>query len=242
MQASSEFPLEVLPLVTVRTVEEAKRVAKGDFDVQVIYAARRDLPVLEALADNDKWNLMFVRHRSGPLYYMYIGSHPHFLRKRRDEFGQRNMGVHDIVVDDHAELLWRLQVFYALKNLRKKRVVAVGGAGGWGADGNLAPERARELWSMDICHVTYPELGERIKNAQKDPPTVRRALAAANRYLAQPGVKLETVTSSSTEPSCSPRSFATSSTSTRRIRLPSTRACRRSCRFPARRPARRSAY
>ncbi len=40
MQASSEFPLEVLPLVTVRTVEEAKRVAKGDFDVQVIYAAR----------------------------------------------------------------------------------------------------------------------------------------------------------------------------------------------------------
>ena len=40
MQASSEFPLEVLPLVTVRTVEEAKRVAKGDFDVQVIYAAQ----------------------------------------------------------------------------------------------------------------------------------------------------------------------------------------------------------
>ena len=122
--------------------------------------------MLEALADNDKWNLMFVRHRSGPLYYMYIGSHPHFLRKRRDEFGQRNMGVHDIVVNDHAELLWRLQVFYALKNLRKKRVVAVGGAGGWGADGNLAPERAHELWSMDICHVTYPELGERIKRAE----------------------------------------------------------------------------
>ena len=167
MQAAAEFPLEVLPLVTVRTVEEAKAVAKGDFDAQVIYAARRDLPVLEALADNDKWNLMFVRHRSGPLYYMYIGSHTHFLRKRRDEFGQRNMGVHDIVVDDHGELLWRLRAFYALKNLRQKRVVAVGAAGGWGADGNLAPARAGELWNMDIRTVTYPELGQRIKKAQK---------------------------------------------------------------------------
>jgi hypothetical protein len=192
MQASAEFALEVLPLVTVRTVEEAKGVAKGDFDVQVIYAARRDLPVLEALADNDKWNLMFVRHRSGPLYYMYIGSHTHFLRKRRDEFGQRNMGVRDIVVDDHGELLWRLRAFYALKNLRQKRVVAVGAAGGWGADGNLAPARAGELWNMDIRTVTYPELGQRIKKAQKDPAMVRRALAAAERYLVQPGVKLET--------------------------------------------------
>ncbi len=60
MQASAEFALEVLPLVTVRTVEEAKRVAKSDFDVQVIYAARRDLPVLEALADNDKWNAITI--------------------------------------------------------------------------------------------------------------------------------------------------------------------------------------
>jgi hypothetical protein len=192
MQASAGFPLEVMPLVTVRTVEEAKGVAKGDFDVQVIYAARRDLPVLEALADNDKWNLMFVRHRSGPLYYMYIGSHTHFLRKRRDEFGQRNMGVRDIVVDDHGEILWRLRAFYALKNLRQKRVVAVGSAGGWGADGNLAPARAHERWNMDIRTVTYPELGERIKKAQNDPATMRRALAAAERYLAQPGVKLET--------------------------------------------------
>jgi hypothetical protein len=192
MQAAADFPLEVLPLVTVRTVEEAQGVAKGDFDVQVIYAARRDLPVLEALADNDKWNLMFVRHRSGPLYYMYIGSHTHFLRKRRDEFGQRNMGVRDIVVDDHGELLWRLRAFYALKNLRQKRVVAVGAAGGWGADGNLAPARAGELWNLDIRTVTYPELAQRIKQARNDPATVRRALAAAEGYLAQPGVKLET--------------------------------------------------
>jgi len=107
MTASANFPLEVRPLVTVRSVDQATAIAKGDFDVLVIYAARRNLPVLEALAANDKWNLMFVRHQSGPLYYMYIGAHTHFLRKRRDDFGQPNMDAHDIVVDDHGELLWR---------------------------------------------------------------------------------------------------------------------------------------
>ena len=107
MVALANFPLELRPLVTVRSVDQATAVAKGDFDVLVIYAARRNLPVLQALAANDKWNLMFVRHQSGPLYYMYIGAHTHFLRKRRDDFGQPNMDAHDIVVDDHGELLWR---------------------------------------------------------------------------------------------------------------------------------------
>src|SRR5690606_31095486 len=102
---------EILPLATVRTVERAAAVAKTPHDVMLVFAARRNLPVLEALAApgpstdplSERWVLMFVRHRSGPLYYMYIGAHTHFLRKRRDEFGQPNMGVRDIVVDDHAE-------------------------------------------------------------------------------------------------------------------------------------------
>ncbi len=128
MTASAGFPLEFRPLVTVRNVEQATAVAKGDFDVLVIYAARRNLPVLEALTANDKWNLMFVRHQSGPLYYMYIGAHTHFLRKRRDDFEQPNMDARDIVVDDHGELLWRLRALYAFKNLLGMRIVAVGGA------------------------------------------------------------------------------------------------------------------
>ena len=111
---------------------------------------------MEALAANDKWNLMFVRHRSGPLYYMYIGVHTHFLRKRRDDFGQPNLDAHDIVVDDPGELLWRLRALYALKNLQGKRVVAVGGPGGWGADGANAPKQAQDLWKLDIRTVTYP--------------------------------------------------------------------------------------
>jgi hypothetical protein len=192
MVASADFPLEVRELITVRGVDQATAVAKGDFDVLVIYAARRSLPVLEALATNDKWNLMFVRHQSGPLYYMYIGAHTHFLRKRRDEFGQPNMDARDIVVDDHGELLWRLRAFYALKNLLGKRIVAVGGPGGWGADGAEAPQRAQDLWKLDIRTVSYPELGERIQKARQNQSLVNRCRGAAEQYLTQQGVSLET--------------------------------------------------
>jgi hypothetical protein len=192
MTASAIFPLELRPLVTVRSVEQATAVTKGDFDVLVIYAARRNLPVLEALAANDKWNLMFVRHQSGPLYYMYIGTHTHFLRKRRDEFGQSNMDARDIVVDDHDELLWRLRALYALKNLLGKRIVAVGGPGGWGADGAEAPKRAQDIWKLDIRTVSYPELGERIEKARQNQALVDRCRGEAEKYLQQPCVSLET--------------------------------------------------
>jgi hypothetical protein len=191
MAAAADFPLEVLPLTTVGNVEQATPAAKGDFDVLVMYAARRNLPVLEALAAGDKRLLMFVRHRSGPLYYMYIGAHTHFLRKRRDSFGQPNMDVHDIVVDDHAELLWRLRAFYALKNLRGRRIVAVGGAGGWGADGDAAPDRASRTWSLDIRPVSYEDLGRRIQAARGDGALVKRSEEAADDYVRQEGVRLE---------------------------------------------------
>lgn len=192
MAAAADFPLEVLPLRTVRNEGQAKAASQGDFDVLAIYAARRNLPVLEALAANDKWNLMFVRHRSGPLYYMYIGAHAHFLRKRRDLFAQPNMTVQDIVVDDHAELLWRLRALGALKNLLGKRIVAVGGPGGWGADGHEAPKRAQDLWKLDIRTVSYPELGQRIDRARQDAALVNRSRTEADQYLSQQGVRLET--------------------------------------------------
>jgi len=191
MAAAADFPVEILPLVTVENVEQATAAAKRDFDVMVMYAARRNLPVVEALAAHGKWNLMFVRHRSGPLYYMYIGAHTHFLRKRRDEFGQANMNVHDIVVDDPGELLWRLRALYALKNLRGKRIVAVGGAAGWGADGPTAPDRAQATWGLDIRTVSYDELGVRIRAARQNESLVKTAAAATEDYLRQPGVALE---------------------------------------------------
>jgi hypothetical protein len=192
MASSADFPLEIRPLITVRDIEQAAAVTKRDYDVLVMYAARRNPQLLEALALPERWNLMFVRHRSGPVYYMYIGAHAHFLRKRRDEFSQPGMDVHDIVVDDHAELLWRLRAFYGLKNIIGKRIVAVGGPGGWGADGKKAPEHARQTWKLDIVPVSYPDLGERIKKARKDKTLVSRCHNEADKYLAQENVVLET--------------------------------------------------
>ncbi|MFB0552887.1 MAG: sugar isomerase [Phycisphaerae bacterium] len=193
MASSADFSLEINPLVTVRNVEQAAAVTKNDYDVLIMYAARRTPKVLEALASPDKWNLMFVRHRSGPLYYMYIGAHTHFLRKTRDEFGQSGMDVHDIVVDNHAELLWRLRAFYGLKNILGKRIVAVGGAGAWGAGGRGAPDRARQTWKLDIVPVSYSELGERIKKAWQNEVLVNHCQKKAEEYLKQKNVFLETL-------------------------------------------------
>jgi hypothetical protein len=192
LAGSATFPLEMLPLVTVRNVEQARAAARTTYDAMIIYAARRNLPVLEALALPNKWNLMFVRHRSGPLYYMYIGAHTHFLRKRRDQFAEPAMDIHDIVVDEPGELLWRLRALFGLKNTLGKRVVAVGGPAGWGADGKDAPDRARDTWKFDIHTVSYPELGERIKKARQNESLVKRCCREAGDYLKQEGVTLET--------------------------------------------------
>ena len=192
MAASADFPLEIFPLVTVRDLEQAAAVTRRDYDVLIMYAARRNPKLLETLASPDKWNLMFVRHRSGPLYYMYVGAHAHFLRKTRDEFGQAGMDVHDIVVDDHAELLWRLRAFYGLNNILRKRIVAVGGPGAWGAGGQGAPDRARQTWKLDIVPVSYPELGERIKKIWWKKSLLNSCRKKAEEYLRVSNVVLET--------------------------------------------------
>jgi len=192
MAASADFPLKIFPLVTVRDIEQATVVTKKDYDVLIMYAARRNPRLLETLASPDKWNLMFVRHRSGPLYYMYIGAHAHFLRKTRDEFDQPGMDVHDIIVDDHTDLLWRLRAFYGLNNILGKRIVAVGGAGAWGVGGRGAPDRARKTWKMDIVPVSYSELGEWIKKARQNEVLVNYCHKKAEEYLKGKNVVLET--------------------------------------------------
>ncbi len=45
---------------------------------------------------------------------------------------------------------------------------------------------------MDLCEVSYDDLGKRIEAARRIPEIVNRCDAAAGEYLAQPGVSLET--------------------------------------------------
>lgn len=192
MKSSADFPLEILPLATAQDPEQAAALAKGDNDVVLSYAASGSLKILETLTPPGKWHVMFLRHRSGPVYLWYEIAHPRFLRKTVDEYGQPGMDVHDVVVDSHAEVLWRLRALHGLKNTLGKKIVAVGGPSGWGAGGRQAPDRARELWKLDIQTVSYSDLGERIKKAREDSALVKRCHSESEKYLKQKGVSLET--------------------------------------------------
>jgi len=192
MSRPSGFPLEILPLATARTVEQAAAIGKGPQDATLIYAAGSGVNVFDALAAPGKWNIMFVRHRSGPVYLWYEIAHPRFLRKTVDEWGQPNMDVDDVVVDSHAEVLVRLRGLYGLKNAMGKKIVCIGGPSGWGQGGRAAPQRTQDIFRMDLQTVTYEDLGERIKRARQNDALVKRSTAAAGDYLRQKGVKLET--------------------------------------------------
>ena len=93
LKRKSDFALEVLPLATAQNVEQAAAIAKGDHDTMLVYAAGGDRGTLEKLVSAEKWNLMFLRHDSGPVYLWYEIVHPHFLRKTTDEYGQAGMDV-----------------------------------------------------------------------------------------------------------------------------------------------------
>jgi L-fucose isomerase-like protein len=192
MRAGADFPLEMLPLVSVRNEEEARKAAAGDHDGVVIYGASGGTGLLMALTDPQKWNLMFVRHRTGPAYLWYEIMHPRFLRRETDAFqGTGGMDIRDVVVDDHGELLWRMRALHGLKNIRNKRIIAIGGALGWDRGGHSdAPGNARERWGMDIVEVQYDELKERILAARADAALVGRCRDESRAYIAQPGVTL----------------------------------------------------
>jgi L-fucose isomerase-like protein len=156
-------------------------VAKGPQDVTLIYAAGGR--GLEALTTPDKWNLMFLRHDPGPVYLWYEIVHPRFLRKTVDDYGQPGWDVDDVVVDKHSDLLWRLRALSGLKNTLGKKIICIGGAGGWGVGGKTAPARTKELWKMELVDFPYKELAPRIQAARKNETLVKACQAAAGKYL-----------------------------------------------------------
>jgi len=188
----AEFPVKVLPVVAIYNRKEAEQVMGGQFDVTLIFASNAGGDVLEALCASNRPAIIYVRHKSGPVYLWYEIAHPRFLRKTVDEYGQPGMDAYDVVVDDYREILWRLRALYGLKNSWGQRIVAIGDAGGWGKGGQKAPQLTRDLWHMEIIPVSYDELGGRIKKARADAPRVARAEADAKAYLRQRGIVLET--------------------------------------------------
>ncbi|HWQ54442.1 MAG TPA: hypothetical protein VN442_12220 [Bryobacteraceae bacterium] len=184
--------VEFLPLAAIKTAQEAAALAAGPQDLNIIYAAGGGLKIMETLAAPDKWSIMFVRHRSGPAYLWYEIASPRFLRKTVDEYGQPGMDSQDVVVDSQPELAWRINALSGLKNALGKRIVAIGGASGWGAGGRQAADFGRQIWKLDIQAVGYPELGEMIRKTRENGVLVKKAHADAEAYLKQKNVTLET--------------------------------------------------
>ena len=115
----ANFPIQVLPLVKVSSAEEAVHFAKSpDYDVPIIYAASGDGNMLESCVTEKRNNIIFLRHRSGPIYLWYEIVNNRFLRKGDKEFeldtyrNPAGMDIHDVVVDDYGELLYKLKALY----------------------------------------------------------------------------------------------------------------------------------
>ncbi|MBI4891325.1 MAG: sugar isomerase [Acidobacteria bacterium] len=186
------YPVEVLPLREVRTVEEGKAVAEGSYDALVMYPASGSVRLLESVARADRPTLVFLRHRSGPLYEWYEIIHPRFLRKTVDEWGQPGVDENDVVVDDLGDVAWRLRALGGLHNTRGHRIVCLGGASGWGAGGKKAPQYAREVFGLELVEVSYEDLGNRLKAARADDGVMKTSRLQAGDYLASKDVRLET--------------------------------------------------
>ena len=196
VSAQAEFPVEVLPVAKATNVEEAARARNPDADVTVLYPATGSGAMLRASIPERGNAIIFVRHRSGPVYYWYEALSVRYLRPDRSQPAPANpaeaprLSVHDVVVDERGELLWRLRALYGVKNFLGARVLALGGAQGKYAP--EAPRVAREGFKLDIVEISYDDVGPRIRAALADRTRVARAGQWAERYLRLPKTALET--------------------------------------------------
>lgn len=192
------FPVEIRPVAKVRSPEEAAQVHDKDYDCVIVYPATGSGDTLRACfaPKKNRDTIVFVRHRSGPVYYWYEALSTRYLETGDTGFSQNscldhgNVHVDDVVVDDQGELLWRLRALYGVKNFIGARIVALGGP--WGKYAPDAPQVARDRYKLNIVDVPYDQISGRIKAATKDRRLVRTAERRADRYLSLPTTTLKT--------------------------------------------------
>jgi hypothetical protein len=195
LQASADFPLRFLPVALVRDVKQLDAVPDLlSADALLLYAAGDYWfgGFREAIVKLGKDTIVFSRFLSGPVYSSYTTISPCLLRGgSKDRRISEGVDELDVVIDSQDELLWRLRALGGLRNTIGSRIVAVGGASGWGI-GARATELAVDRWKLDIRTVDYKELAELIKAARADPASTERARRRAADYLKLPGTTLET--------------------------------------------------
>ncbi len=197
LKKNADFELTILPLVTVSSIEQADRVCEAtNYDVPIVYAASGWTGLLEACYSDKRSNLMFLRHRSGPIYLWYEIVHNRFLRQgskdsNLDEYRYPGgMDIYDVVVDEYDDVLLKLRALYGVHNFLGRKVVALGGSSGWCNPD--APEISREKFGLDIVHVDYADLEQRIKKARADRGKIKAAEEATQTYLQLANTTLRT--------------------------------------------------
>jgi len=191
----SEFPLEILPIIKVKTEEAAAEVQQQNFDVVIVYPARGGGNLLRTCISPEKDTIIFARHRSGPVYYWYEALSVKYLQteyETKEQAVQQKKFVHvdDVVIDDLTELQWRLRALFAVKNFLGTKIVALGGP--WGKYSPQAPEIAKTRFGMEIIEVSYDELAKRIQSARADQRLRRKAKTWTQQYLSIPQTTLKT--------------------------------------------------
>jgi hypothetical protein len=198
LKTKADFPLEFLPLATVR--QPGELAAHNDdikaADALLFYAGGDGGGNLMANVNHidrlGKDVVFFVRHRSGPLYYWYEGAMARFLHQHTDALATKSIGYEDVVVDDLDEVRWRLRSLCGLRNTMGSRIIAVGGPAGWAQPRGVIADLVRERWKLEIQTLAYEELGKLIRAARADSAAVDRARQRAEEYLKRSGTTLET--------------------------------------------------
>ncbi len=191
--AGADFPIELQGVSLVASPADAAAVANSDCDAVLLHAHSGAQAWLEAILACGKPCIVFVRHRTEPFYFWYETAHWWLLRKLTDEIKEPNLTVQDIVVDDYAEVLWRLRALYGLKNARGTRSIALGGLQAYSVPAaENAPKHVKEVWGYDIQILEMAEFEKRIKAARGDASVVSWAREQTDAYLAQPNITLAT--------------------------------------------------
>jgi len=195
--SSADFGAKALPLTKVANKQQAGNLKDVKADVLLVYAAGGGTDTLNTLATLNKSLIIFIRKHSRPYYLWDEIVHARFLRSHTDQFKQPGVDVNDVVVDDHEEILWRLRALYGLKNTIGRRIICIGGPGGWSFP--RAPELARERFGLDMVTIGIPELNSMIEAGRKNKELMAQCKQKCKNYLGTGLVTLRTTEEAVTE-------------------------------------------
>ncbi|MFC1557773.1 sugar isomerase [candidate division KSB1 bacterium] len=196
LSADADFPIQILPLVKIKSVEEALKVRNKEYDTILLYGAKGKGDIFETCVSEKKDTIIFVRHSSGPFYRWYQALRDIYIEngeKEAEQYTPLNPGkayIYDVVVDEYQDVLWRLRALYGVKNFIGSRIVALGGVVGKYC--LEAPEYAKEKYKIEIIDVSYNDIEKRIKSARSDRNLVSKTEKWTEKYLSMPNTALMT--------------------------------------------------